>query len=151
MLPKIIKLINNTKAIFKIDSEPTKGSNNLVTSGGVYGALKSNCGSAVIVLKDDWASQVFPTELENVTDSPLPKLQHFNGNYTEYKSQLPLLYVIISGNSGENVYTCKLKRVLNPEYGEQFTWLPYEEAPFTAIEARYNSNNFSWIWTIDSD
>lgn len=39
MLPKIIKLINNTKAIFKIDSEPTKGSNNLVTSGGVYDSV----------------------------------------------------------------------------------------------------------------
>ena len=36
MLPKIQKLIHNTRAIFKIDSKPTEGSNNLVTSGGIY-------------------------------------------------------------------------------------------------------------------
>ncbi len=45
MIPKIQKLINNTKAIFKVDSESTKGSNDLVTSGGVYKTFKSDCGS----------------------------------------------------------------------------------------------------------
>lgn len=39
MLPKIQKFINNTKAIFKIDKLPKKGSNNLVTSGGIAEAL----------------------------------------------------------------------------------------------------------------
>lgn len=39
MLPKIQKLINNTKAIFKIDKLPKKGSSNLVTSGGIAKAL----------------------------------------------------------------------------------------------------------------
>lgn len=39
MLPKIQKFINNTKAIFKLDKLPKKGSDNLVTSGGIAEAL----------------------------------------------------------------------------------------------------------------
>lgn len=149
MLPKIIKLINNTKAIFKIDSKPTKGSNNLVTSGGVYEALKSNYNSAVIMLNYDWESQTFPAKLEDVTDSVIPELQDYTNAYEEYTLQLPLIYVIVLQQAGDcNVYSCVLKSVYNPAGGEKFTWEPTEEAPFTKIEARRGLGASSWQWLI---
>ena len=148
MIPKIQKLINNTKAIFKVDSEPTKGSNNLVTSGGVYKTFKSNCGSSAIVLNLDWESETFPTKLENVTNSVLPELQHYFGNPTEYISQLPLLYVAIPKvDFSVDVYLCVLKSAVL-EVGDDFVWEPIEEAPFTKIEARYGVGSTSWVWTI---
>lgn len=152
MLPKIIKLINNTKAIFKIDSEPTKGSNNLVTSGSIYKALKSSCNSATIVLNPDWESGTFPARLDSVTTSALPKLQHHADDINEYITQLPLFYVIIPQEYGAyidtTVYPCTLKRVYNPGGGEKFIWEPTDEAPFTKIEVGSGLGTSSWQWLI---
>lgn len=43
MKSKIIKLVNNTKAIFKFDDKPKAGSDALVTSGTIYSALNDMC------------------------------------------------------------------------------------------------------------
>ena len=49
MVSKIIKLVNNTKAIFKLDDTPTTNSPNLVTSGGVKEALNNKQDKPLIV------------------------------------------------------------------------------------------------------
>lgn len=51
MLPKIQKFINNTKAIFKIDNKPTKGSNNLITSGAIYDSLHKQAKYSLVTIK----------------------------------------------------------------------------------------------------
>lgn len=153
MLPKIMKLINNTKAIFKIDSKPTKGSNNLITSGGVYTALNSGCNDAIIVMKPTWAEATFPSKLDGITVSTLPNLHVYKGeDLEEYLFQLLLIYVIIPTDNKGNVevYPCKLNFCSNPGSGSKFIWVPTDDsAPFDSIEARYGLGANSWGWWIN--
>lgn len=154
MLPKIIKLINNTKAIFKIDSEPTKGSNNLVTSGGVYKALENSGSSTIptlIRLKEDWDSGSSTSiDLEDITLNTLPVLQDYS-DIDEYLLQLPSFWVLLPVMSGTMVQTifCTLKWVSTPGSGGLFTWEPNGDAPFTKIEARRGLGSSSWRWFIE--
>ena len=155
MLPKIIKFINNTKAIFKIDSEPTKGSNNLVTSGGVYKALESSGNSTtppLIRLKEGWDSGSSTIiDLEDITLNTLPVLQNYYPSLDEYLFQLPSFYVLLPTTNGASVQTifCTLRQAHNPGSGGLFIWEPNEIAPFTHIEARLGLGSPSWRWFIE--
>lgn len=153
MLPKIIKLINNTKAIFKIDSEPTKGSNNLVTSGGVYKALENSANSTVspfIALQEDWNSgSSVVKNLEDVTVNTLPELQNYSDTF-KYMLQLPSLWVLIPTGGGGIIRSifCTLRQTDASIGNDLFIWKPNEEAPFTQIEASRSLGSPSWRWFI---
>lgn len=153
MLPKIIKLINNTKAIFKIDSEPTKGSNNLVTSGGVYKALENSANSTVspfIALQENWNSgSSVVKNLEDVTVNTLPELQNYSDTF-KYMLQLPSLWVLIPTGEGRKIRSifCTLGQTTESRSEGLFIWKPNEEAPFTQIEASRGLGSPSWRWFI---
>lgn len=154
MLPKIIKLINNTKAIFKIDSEPTKGSNNLVTSGGVYKALENSANSTVspfIALQEGWDSgSSVVKNLEDVTVNTLPELQNYSDTF-KYMLQLPSLWVLIPIGEGMRVRAifCTLRQTTESSGEGLFIWKPNEETPFTQIEAIRSLGSSSWRWFIE--
>ena len=98
MIPKILKLWHNTKAILKIDDKPTKGSNNLVTSGGVYNSIAESYSFDIYY--------TIPVDDEEIPGDPVPTVRNLDIN-SVVDTALEGKNIILKSNQGDIFYlTC---------------------------------------------